>query len=774
MKKTALAAALLAASSAAQGATLEAGATYNVQILADGNSCFTFGDCTAVPTSAFVDNDADATAAAGSANPAFGSAIAGDTFAGIINITTSADGSGGVIFTVNSFNMDTYLGTSGGAFATMAADTSAMTGSVDANGNIAFDPTGRTGMAQFFNVSLGEQLWNQGSTFTSGNQTNAVANLTGSTLSLADGTASIVSASAVANWGFFEGTPYTEVFSIKFVGTSGAAVIPTPPTANDDTSISIDQGTSNNTLSVLSNDTSEGTITIDSVTGPTSGTLTGFTAGDTTLQYNPPADDTVQTDSITYTITDGFNTDTATVSININDKTVPVIALNGLSSITLQVGDTYNEAGASCTDNFDATQALSGPATIVGTVSGSVGSVDTSQVQNFTLTYQCTDAASNAAVDVTRTVVVQSAPVTNVPPTITLIGTSPMDVTVGTTFVDPGANCNDPEDGISAATATIPSGTIDTSTLAIIPGAVQYNCTDSDGDPAPQVSRRVDIVDDVAPVITPTGDNPTKVVKDSSYVELGANCVDNFDTNPALVISPAANTVDTSALGNTATITYTCTDAESNQTITTIDVITVSAIPTIALNGNNPITQLLGQPYSELGASCTDDLDADSDAIVSGDTVDTTSEGTYTVRYNCSDSDGNNATEVTRTVIISLDTEAPTITLNGEASISLNKDFVYFEDGAICSDNADADKSASVSGDTVDTSTPGTYIVEYTCVDFSNNPAVPKTRTVTINSISASTTATSSSELDDELGVGSLGWWLFTSLFGLLLLRRNT
>ena len=224
MKKTAIAAALMIVSGASQAATLTAGETFDINILADGTSCFTFGDCTAVPTSAFVDNDDDATAAAGSANPAFGSAIAGDTLAGIINVTTADDGNGGVTFTVNSFNMDTYLGTSGGSFATMAADTSAMSGAVDSQGNITFDPTGRTGMAQFFNTSLGEQLWNQGSTFTSGSQTNAVTTLTGSALAL-DGTATIVSNSAVANWGFFVGTPYSEVFSLDF---SNATVVESP------------------------------------------------------------------------------------------------------------------------------------------------------------------------------------------------------------------------------------------------------------------------------------------------------------------------------------------------------------------------------------------------------------------------------------------------------------------------------------------------------------------------------------------------------------------
>lgn len=81
------------------------------------------------------------------------------------------------------------------------------------------------GIAQFFTGSLGAQPWNTGSTFTSGNQINAVADLTGSALAL-DGSATIVSASEVgAAWGFFVGTPYTEIFSLDF---SNATVVDSP------------------------------------------------------------------------------------------------------------------------------------------------------------------------------------------------------------------------------------------------------------------------------------------------------------------------------------------------------------------------------------------------------------------------------------------------------------------------------------------------------------------------------------------------------------------
>jgi hypothetical protein len=218
MKKTVFSialGALMVVSGAANAATLVAGQNYTINILADGVSCFTFGDCsTAAPGSIsyFQDNNNDALTGG------IGSSVAGDGRAGFMNITTTSDGAGGVHFTVASFNMDSYLGTFSGVFSTRAVDTSGMSGSIDASGNISLDLTGRTGIGQFIFSSLGEQLWNTGATFTSDSQTNPAGTLTGATLAL-DGTARIVSADLVgAAWGFFVGTPYTEVFSIQIIG----------------------------------------------------------------------------------------------------------------------------------------------------------------------------------------------------------------------------------------------------------------------------------------------------------------------------------------------------------------------------------------------------------------------------------------------------------------------------------------------------------------------------------------------------------------------------
>jgi hypothetical protein len=62
--------------------------------------------------------------------------------------------------------------------------------------------------------------------------------------------------------------------------------------------------------------------------------------------------------------------------------------------------------------------------------------------------------------------------------------------------------------------------------------------------------------------------------------------------------------------------------------------------------------------------------------------------GTYTIEYDYTDSNGNPATTVTRTVIVE-DTTNPIITLNGSSSITLEAGDSYSELGAEWSDVVD-------------------------------------------------------------------------------------
>lgn len=138
-----------------------------------------------------------------------------------------------------------------------------------------------------------------------------------------------------------------------------------------------------------------------SQTTPVSGTftvptsaITGATRMRVVMQYNA-----IPTSCGTYNY--GETEDyTVNISGGVPDTTAPVITLNGSPTINLTQGDTYNELGATATDNVD------------GNLTSSIvisGTVNTSTVGTYTINYNVSDAAGNAATQVSRTVIV-SAP----------------------------------------------------------------------------------------------------------------------------------------------------------------------------------------------------------------------------------------------------------------------------------------------------------------------------------------------------------------------------
>jgi len=76
------------------------------------------------------------------------------------------------------------------------------------------------------------------------------------------------------------------------------------------------------------------------------------------------------------------------------DTTAPVVTVNGDESITLYVGEEYVEQGATAEDDVDGELAVE--------ISGTV---DTSTVETYTLTYSATDSSGNTG-ETTRTVIV--------------------------------------------------------------------------------------------------------------------------------------------------------------------------------------------------------------------------------------------------------------------------------------------------------------------------------------------------------------------------------
>ena len=262
--------------------------------------------------------------------------------------------------------------------------------------------------------------------------------------------------------------------------------------------------------------------------------------------------------------------------------------------------------------------------------------------------------------------------------------------------------------------------------------------TDSSGNDATEVTRVVNVTDTTAPVITLVGDAEITVEVGSTYTDLGATASDNYDGDITADIV-TVNNVDTSVIGS-YTVTYNVSDRCGNAAteVTRTVNVTDTTAPVITLVGDAEITVEVGSTYTDLGATASDNYDGDiTTDIVTVNNVDTSVIGSYTVTYNVSDSSGNAASEVTRTVSVT-DTTAPVITLVGDAQITVEVGSTYTDLGATASDNYDGDITADiVTVNNVDTSVIGSYTVTYNVSDDAGNAASEVTRTVNVTDTTA-------------------------------------
>ena len=323
-----------------------------------------------------------------------------------------------------------------------------------------------------------------------------------------------------------------------------------------------------------------------------------------------------------------------------------------------------------------------------------------------------------------------------VPPVITLVGANPQTLEAGDVYGELGASALDNVDGDISASIVIDASAVNPAQ----PGsyAVTYNVVDAAGNAAVEVVRTVNVVDTTPPVITLTGADPQTIEGGDPYVELGASATDTVDgdLSAALVIDAAA--VDTGTVG-AYLVSYDVSDAAGNaaaQVNRTVNVVDTTP-PVITLLGDNPLTVSLNGTFSDPGVTALDAVDGDISGLVTvgGDTVDTLVAGTYVVTYDVSDSEGNAAVQVSRTVTVVPDTTPPVITLIGDNPLELTTGDLYVEPGASASDDVDGDISAGIVIDAsaVDTNIAGSYAVTYNVSDAAGNAATEVVRTVNVS-----------------------------------------
>ena len=331
------------------------------------------------------------------------------------------------------------------------------------------------------------------------------------------------------------------------------------------------------------------------------------------------------------------------------DNTPPTITLEGANPQSIELGTSYSELEATATDNTDDNSTLTDSIVI------DASAVNVNTIGSYTVTYNVSDAAGNAAIQVTRTVNVVDTTI----PEITLTGANPQSIELGTPYSELGATATDNADDDSTITSAIviDANAVDVNVLGDY--TVTYNVSDAAGNAAIQVTRTVNVVDTsdpVPPVIILLGSASVFLELGTDYTDAGATASDGIGGNitPSIVVT---GTIDNTIVGD-YTIFYNVNDAEGNpatQVTRTVTVVNYS-VPVITLLGDAIISLRRGVPYFDLGATALDNTDGPiTNHINIVNPVNINAFGTYTITYNVSNSAGTPAIEVTRTVVIQAD-----------------------------------------------------------------------------------------------------------------------
>jgi hypothetical protein len=505
------------------------------------------------------------------------------------------------------------------------------------------------------------------------------------------------------------------------------------------------------------------------------GSVNTAVLGSYTVTYNAvdskglTADPKTRTVTVTSECYDGVNNDNDQVFDYPNDlgcttpedndeNDRPVIALTGANPLELFENAPFNEPG------FVADDAEDGVITddvVIG------GNVDTSLVGTYTLTYNVVDSEGLAAVEKTRTVKINPALTEcaddidndgdqtadhdgaiiegdmalvpdpgctgpedndeNERPVITLRDTDPLEIHIGSSYTDPLADVDDPEEGEIDGNLVLGGDAVDTNVVGTY--VVRYNAADSKGLAAVEKTRTVKVV---------------------------SACSDGRDND-----NDGTTDLNDEGCDNPG-------DDSENQK------------PVITLLGEVVMSLTQGSTFTDPGATAADTEDGDITVdIVEGGVVDTATVGSYTLTYDVSDSEGLAADQVTRTVNVapgstppcsgncggttppacadggdndgdgfadyprdpgcssSIDDDetdrGPELTLLGGNPLVVEQGTPFTDPGATAQDPEEGDiTSRIVVTGSVNTATLGTYTLTYNVSDAQGQAATPKTRTVNV------------------------------------------
>ena len=203
--------------------------------------------------------------------------------------------------------------------------------------------------------------------------------------------------------------------------------------------------------------------------------------------------------------------------------------------------------------------------------------------------------------------------------------------------------------------------------------------------------------------VTLNGDNPVTINQNDTYVDAGIST----PTGGGLTV---ANTVNTAVVGtyyvHYVYFKWTSWYIVSESRTRTVNVVNNNTAPVLIINGDNPEIVEKGSSYIEIGATSDGE-----ETVTSTTNLDTNSIGTYTTIYSATDVYGNTA-NLTRTIYV-VNANGPTITINGDNPVTIEKDSIYNDAGA----TSDGGETVIVTTN-FDRTTAGMYIINYSATDL--------------------------------------------------------
>ena len=129
---------------------------------------------------------------------------------------------------------------------------------------------------------------------------------------------------------------------------------------------------------------------------------------------------------MSYIYADGAgNTGSVDRVVNVVDITAPVLSLSGVNPVNIFSGGIFMDEGATWSDAVDGTGVI---------MSATSGSVDVNTLGTYVVDYNYTDISGNTG-STSRIVNVVAAP-DIVPPVVTLVGSTLVNVEYGSSFID--------------------------------------------------------------------------------------------------------------------------------------------------------------------------------------------------------------------------------------------------------------------------------------------------------------------------------------------------